>query len=159
MRFAYTKPDGGVSIVIAAPKVDLELVLGELTDEQYRTHVTERSIPKDATNVTELPDDWQAPDDRTFRNAWAFDGKAVSVNMDKARDIHRDRLRALRMPMLEVLDIDYQIADEAENATLKQQIAAQKQALRDVTNDSAIENAKTPEELAAVLPAALRSQG
>lgn len=79
----------------------------------------------------------------------------ITINMDKARDIHRDRLRAMRQPVLEALDVEYQRADEQADANLKADIAARKQALRDVTADPAIEAAKTPEELSAIIPEAL----
>jgi hypothetical protein len=106
------------------------------------------------------------PQDRTFRNAWTMEvrqegagGKidaTIMVDMTKARELHRATLRGLRAPKLAALDIDYQRADEADDKTAKQVIAAKKQALRDVTDDPAIEAAKTPEELKAVLPEALK---
>lgn len=92
--------------------------------------------------------------DRTFRAAWEDTGK-IDVNMPKARDIHRDRLRAIRAPLLADLDTQYMRADETGDAILKAEIAAKKQALRDITDDPAIEAAKTPEELKAVRPAIL----
>lgn len=174
MRIAFTRPDGGVSIVNAAPFETLALALGSrveiVTDngniasqthilwsrEAYRDHVIDRSIPSDASNIVDLPDDWTPPDDRTFRDAWVLKGKAVEVDMPKARNIHRDRLRALRKPALEALDTDYQRADEAGDAKTKAAVSKRKQELRDVTADPAIEAATTPQELAAVLPAVLR---
>ena len=97
-----------------------------------------------------------APSDRTFRNAWRLDGDgAVEVDMDKAREIHREKLRGIRKPLLEALDVEYQRADEAGNTAEKKRVAAKKQALRDVTADPAIDAASTPDELKAVIPAAL----
>jgi hypothetical protein len=87
LRYAYTRPDGGVSIVNAAPKAGLERVLGPLTDEQYKAHVLERSIPADATDVTELPVDWSPPEDRTFRDAWKNDKGNVTVDLARAKAI------------------------------------------------------------------------
>lgn len=173
LRFAFSRPDGGVSIVNAAPFETLAIELGTyvevVTDkgdllssshflwsrDAYRAHVLALAIPSDATSVIDLPDDWTPPDDRTFRDAWAFDGKAVKVDMPKARNIHRDRLRAARRPKLEALDTEYQRADEAGDAKAKAAIAERKQELRDVTADPAIEAAQTPAELAAVRPAIL----
>jgi hypothetical protein len=95
------------------------------------------------------------PADRYFRNAWTDGGAAIAVDMPKARDIHRDRMRQARQPRLAALDIEYQRADERGDAAAKADIAARKQALRDVTADPAIEAAKTPEDLHAVWPAVL----
>ena len=77
----------------------------------------------------------------------------ISVDMNKARAIHRDRIRSARAPKLTALDVAFQRALEAGSDTSV--IVAQKQALRDVTSDPAIEAAQTPEELKAIWPTAL----
>jgi len=88
------------------------------------------------------------PGDRTFRGAWQFSGDAVEVDMIKARDIHRDNLRADRAPLLEALDVDYMKSLEQNGDTAS--VVAQKQALRDVTADPRIESATTPDDLKAL---------
>lgn len=163
LRFAFTRPDGGVSIVTAMPKEHLELLLGKpggdglrrLSDADYHEYVLSRSIPPNATGVTELPEDWDPPADRTFRNAWALNGKAVTVDMTKAREIQKNRLRELRKPLMAELDTAYLLADEIGDVGAKAEIAAKKQALRDVTADPGIAAAKTPEQLIAVVPEAV----
>lgn len=80
----------------------------------------------------------------------------ITINMGRAREIHGDRLRALRAPILAQLDVEYQRADEKGDAAGKKAVAVRKQALRDVTADPAIDTATTPEALAAVMPAALK---
>lgn len=87
LKFSYTRPDGGVSIVHAVPKVQLERTLGPLTDAQYEAHVLERSIPADAVDVTKLPVDWTPPEDRMFRDAWIHDKGNVTVDLAKAKAI------------------------------------------------------------------------
>jgi hypothetical protein len=91
---------------------------------------------------------------RHFRDAWRDGGKAVDVDMPKARDIHRERLRTMRTSKLSALDIEMTRAfdDKAKQG----EIEKRRQALRDVTADPAIEKASTPEELLAVLPDALK---
>jgi hypothetical protein len=97
----------------------------------------------------------EIPTDRTFRNAWRGKGNKVEVDMDAAREIHRDHLRELRAPKLAELDTAYIRADENNDQATKVRIAKQKQALRDVTDDPAIDAAKTPEKLRAAVPKAL----
>lgn len=87
LKLAYTTPDGGVAIVHAAPKEQLEKVLGPLTDAQYEAHVMARSIPDDALDVQKLPDDWTPPDDRTFRAAWTQHNGKIAVDMKRAMAI------------------------------------------------------------------------
>jgi hypothetical protein len=96
---------------------------------------------RDAASLT-------VPADRTFRGAWQFNGAAVEIDMAKARDIHRDNLRAERAPKLAALDVAYMKALEQGHVTTT--IAAEKQALRDVTADARIAGAATPDALKAL---------
>jgi hypothetical protein len=131
-RIAYTRPDGGVSVVIPAKGRDIVDILVD--------------IPADATNVTVID---AVPTDRAFRDAWTFDGRSFGHDMVKAREIHRDRLRVQRAPLLVALDVAYARADEAGDVAAKAKIAADKQALRDVTDNPAIDAAQTVDELKA----------
>jgi len=88
------------------------------------------------------------PSDRTFRGAWQFNGDAVEVDMASARDIHKENLRAERAPRLEALDVDFMQALEAGTSTT--QIAADKQTLRDITDDARLAAATTPDALKAL---------
>jgi len=74
----------------------------------------------------------------------------ITINMEKARDIHRAKMRDAREPLFAALDVAYQRATETGADTSA--IVAEKQALRDVTNDPAIEAAQTTEELKTVWP-------
>lgn len=74
----------------------------------------------------------------------------ITVNMIKARDIHRAKMRETRASLFAALDVDYQRATETNADTSV--IVAKKQALRDVTADPEIEAAQTTEELKAVWP-------
>jgi hypothetical protein len=79
----------------------------------------------------------------------------IRVNMDKAREIKKDMVRAERAPKLEALDVEFMRAVEVGDAAAQATIAAKKQALRDATDDPVIINAATPEELKEATPAAL----
>ena len=61
------------------------------------------------------------------------------INMTKARDIHRAKIRAARKPKLEELDIEFNKALETSADTAS--IVSKKQALRDAPADSSIESA------------------
>ena len=102
-------------------------------------------------------DDYTLPSERTFREAWSFAGNAdagvISVDMDAAKNIWRDKIRQARVKPLATLDTDYMRALEIGADTT--QITASKQALRDAPADPAIDAATTPEELKLVQPAGL----
>lgn len=67
----------------------------------------------------------------------------IKINIDKAKDITKDRLRQERKPLLEEQDILYMRAQEAGDDTSP--IIAEKQRLRDITNQ--VDNITTIEEL------------
>lgn len=69
----------------------------------------------------------------------------INVNMIKARDIHREKVREARNPKLAAKDVEFQRALETGADTSA--IVAAKQALRDAPAASAIEAASTPDEL------------
>ena len=73
----------------------------------------------------------------------------ISTVITKAKSIHKNNIRNSRATKFQELDIEYQRAIEADNATKKTEIAAKKQALRDAPADSAIDAAKTEAELKA----------
>ena len=82
----------------------------------------------------------------------------ITVNMTKAREIKRDQVRAERMPLLEQLDVEFMRTQEQGDQTKADEIASEKQALRDVTDHPAIDAATTPDELKAVRPDVLISE-
>ena len=69
----------------------------------------------------------------------------ITVNINKAKDITKDRLRAERQPLLEAQDIAFQRALESGDDTTA--IVAEKQRLRDITNQ--VDSMTTVEELKA----------
>ena len=70
----------------------------------------------------------------------------ITVNLTKAKDITKDRLRADRKPLLEAEDIKFMQAQETESDTTA--IVAEKQRLRDITKQ--VDSCKTTDELKAL---------
>lgn len=144
--FFVTRPDGGVS-------VSRPLGWGDVPDEteaewlaRVRAHLATAYPSATIRQATES----DVPTDRTWRDAWRDNGTAIEVDMARARDIFRDRIRAARAPRLEALDVAWMRAAEAGDRNEQGRIAAAKQALRDAPMHPAIEAAKTPDELAAI---------
>lgn len=98
-----------------------------------------------------INDEQEIPSDEFFDALRADEsGAALVIDMDRAREIHKTQMRLARIPKLAALDVAFQRALETGADTSA--IVAQKQALRDVTSDPAIEAAQTPEELKLVWP-------
>jgi len=67
----------------------------------------------------------------------------IHVNIDKAKDITKDKLRAERKPLLETLDVEFIKAQEQGTDTSA--IVAEKQRLRDITKT--VDSMTTVEQL------------
>jgi len=103
-------------------------------DEEVLQFIINKDVPEGAAyRITTID---KLPSDKSFRNAWTdnFDTETVDVDIEKAKELHKNTLRALRSPILAKLDVDYMRADEAGNEELKKAIVEKKQALRDVTD-------------------------
>ena len=70
----------------------------------------------------------------------------IVINNDKAIEIAKEKIRAIREPMFKKLDLDFQRA--LENGSDTTLIVQEKQKLRDLTDTS---NGKTVEELLVIL--------
>ena len=72
---------------------------------------------------------------------------SITINMTKAKEIHRKHVREARTPLLASLDTDFQRALETSSDTAA--IVSKKQALRDAPADSAIDAATDVDSLKA----------
>lgn len=75
---------------------------------------------------------------------------SIIINLDKAKAIWKDKWREARKPLLASLDVEFMKAVEAGDSSKQAEIAAKKQALRDVTLTPI--NGTTPEEIKSVWP-------
>lgn len=123
----YTNLTGNVSVTVPSGEISIEEVLA-------------KDCPTEAIIVdsSELPEEHN-----DFFNAWELvDGKIV-VNLNKAKDITKNRLRQERKPLLFDQDIAFQRALESGADTSA--IVAEKQRLRDIT--ILVDTVNTLEEL------------
>lgn len=120
MKYVLHREDGGVSIMtyFSGNKTVKECV---------------ESMPYKVISYHGITDS-DIPKDRSFRNAWEFKDGKVQENHGKSVEIHKDKLRKLRKPLLEELDIQYMQALEKGKSAEVSRIVRKKQALRDVTD-------------------------
>jgi hypothetical protein len=76
----------------------------------------------------------------------------VTIDIAKAKEIWRNKIREARTAEFKTLDVEYQRADEISDVDAKAAIVAKKNVLRDAPNDPAIDAATTTEELKKVWP-------
>jgi hypothetical protein len=70
----------------------------------------------------------------------------ITIDIPKAKDIWKNKIREARKPVLEKLDVDYMRAQEVGNDTTN--IVADKQTLRDLP--SQVDSANTVDEIKTV---------
>ena len=58
---------------------------------------------------------------------------SIGISVDKAKEIHKDKIREVRNPLLEKKDVEYMRALEVGDTTKVAEIVAEKQNLRDAT--------------------------
>lgn len=127
MAFIAYNTNDGLAITIPTGELPIEQVLA-------------KDCPAGAVIVDTLPEG------REFRNAWELSGSSITVNLDKAKAITKDRLRAEREPLLAAQDVAFQRALESGDDTTA--IVAEKNRLRDVTG--LVDGCTTLEELSAL---------
>ena len=122
--------DGSVGIMY--PVLDCGLTLEQ---------IIAKDVPKGVPY--EVVDDSAIPSDREFRNAWKHD---LTVDIAKAQEITKNRLRNERQPLLEKLDVE--VMKNITDLVKLAEIETQKQVLRDITK--VVDTLTTVEELKAV---------
>lgn len=112
----YTNDNGNVSVCYSTGEVDIDTVKANATPAG--------SIIVDHDTLPNA--------DADFFDAWELNGETVSVNINKAKNITKNRLRAEREPLLVAQDVLFQRALETNSDTSA--IVAEKNRLRDITN-------------------------
>lgn len=101
--------------------------------------------------------EWALPKHRYFTDAWAMGedehkNAIVVIDVEKAKEVWKRRMRDARAPLMTKLDADYFRAMEEGDKAKQKEIAATKKLLRDVTALPELANAKSVEEIEAVWP-------
>jgi hypothetical protein len=128
----FQNEQGGVATCIPTGEISIQAVM-------------EKDVPKGKgariVNIADLPNQYN-----DFYDAWEMTDKTVQVNMTKAKELTKARLRIERKPLLEAQDVAFQRAlEEGADTTA---IVAEKQRLRNITNLA--DTANSLEELRAL---------
>lgn len=99
-RIVYTRPDGGVSVV--HPVFNTRGEAKDFTEADAEQRAWDK-LPPDAiypqwVNAEDIPSD------RTFRDAWAVSGKAITHDMERVKLIAHSLRRAKRAEEFAPLD-------------------------------------------------------
>lgn len=122
-RIIYSTPDGGVAVITPAPECGL-------TIEEIAAKDVPAGTPYEIIDAAAQPD-------RTFRNAWVRNGKAIGHDMPKAKAITHDKRRLSRAAEFAPLDLEATIPAKAAQAEAKRAAVRAKYDAIQVTIDAA----------------------
>jgi len=114
-------------------------------------------IPVNGAELNSVPnsklvDSESLPTDRDFRDAWNVEGE---IDIAKAKEVWKEKIRPVRNKRLQDLDIKWMKAMERGEVKIAGAIAADKQVLRDITEREELTQAETLQEIKAFWPAIL----
>ena len=91
------------------------------------------------------------PSDRHFRNAWVFDSDKAAITEDitAAKVIFKDKIREVRLPLLEAEDVAFMKALEVADSDARVASQTKKVNLRNAPQAAAISGADTIDKLKA----------
>ena len=126
----FTNDNGGVSVCVPTGELDIQAVKA-----------------KDTPSTSIIVQDSELPQaDNDFFDAWELSNGTVSVNLTKAKELTKIRLRREREPLLAAQDVLFQRAQESNADTTA--IVAEKNRLRNITNG--VDTCTTTAELRAL---------
>ena len=113
----YKTNNGGVATCYPSENISIEEVLAKDCPANSNARIV---------NLEDLPTKYDE-----FYNAWEMDNISVTVNLTKAKEIKKQKLRFERESLLQAQDVAFQRALESGSDTAA--IVAEKQRLRDIT--------------------------
>lgn len=112
----FTNENGSVSVCVPTGELDINAVKA-----------------KDTPSHSIIVQDYELPQsDNDFFDAWELADGEVTVNLTKAKNLTKARLRREREPLLAAQDVLFQRAQESNSDTTA--IVAEKNRLRDITD-------------------------
>lgn len=128
----YTGENGNVIVVVPTGEIPIESVQQKDIPPGVESFIVEKNS---------LPLKYEY-----FFNAWEQNNGIVTVNIEKAKEIHKKWLRIDRAELFEKLDVAFQRALETNSDTSK--IVQEKQRLRDIT--ILVDNQTTLDEILSI---------
>jgi len=117
MNVIYAQQDGSLAVITPAAGTPIEEVAKKDVPAGAAFKIVE------AVNV-----------DSEFFTAYDFSGGKIVFNIERGRELWRDKWREARKPLLAALDLEFMRAIEEGTTKEQEDIALKKRALRSVTN-------------------------
>ena len=111
------------------------------------TNPVRSAIDKDGNSIRF--DRATVPSEYHFRDAWSLSGTTITEDIDKAKELFKEKVREARQPLFLEEDAKFMVALENGDTSAQNTIKETKTKLRDATATDAIKNATNTTELKA----------
>lgn len=137
--------------------------IGPMSEEEAIEYILKKDIParvwhpdyKYNRQIYRIVKRDKIPVDQTYRNAWRLadtEDELITIDVEKAIEVWKDKMRIAREPILNRLDTEFFRALEDGDIERQKFITKTKKLLRDVTQLPELEQAKSIQEIEAVWP-------
>lgn len=163
MNIIWKREDGSIAVTSIGDEgvlsvLDKAIEDGVITpDEEVEIDWVCRKHAQELQDRGDIPSDWEAVkfnydkfEDFEFREAWVWGKDKIEVDLDKAKDVVKSKIRRDREEEFKKLDIEFMQA--IEDGVDVGPVVAKKKKLRDLTND--VDKIKSLKKLKGVLNAA-----
>ena len=147
MRRIIYREDGGVSVVIPAPKSRRE----DESEVDWLERVFAKATPEGA-DFEDIDEEINLLPSRRFRNAWAKGLNGLEVNLPKAKEQVMAELRTVRNQELKETDGLMARANEIGQPAKVDVLKIQRQTLRDLPSAIGVEAIATVDDLETKFP-------
>jgi hypothetical protein len=138
-HYILKKADNSICVLCLGPAAKLEEELAKLTEDGSVSF----------TEVVQI-DKTKIPKVAEYREAWEFNGSDVVYNLEKAKEVHRNKLRSARIEIFEKLDIEISKALAQGDQQKVSEIETKRQKLRDAPTSSRVASVDTLDKLKAL---------
>ena len=159
--FVTPNQDAPHNLIVSFPAYGDVTRLPEESDDEFlnKSILKFREGSKIPDNVeshivedTELPADHECSTLCEFFDAWEWGDSGARVNMNRARELHRTRIRQARDIALYNLDVPWMKAQESGDLDEQNRIKTEKERLRDLRSTFDLAVFTTPESLKQAWP-------
>lgn len=132
----------------------INMQTGEVLESEDEAKARMKVSDLDAKPKWRITDAKNIPTDRTFRDAWTDDHptQTVDVRMDRARDIHMNRIREKRQERFVALGFPHRLDPDLEKNLIPEEKSAELKRLRDLPQTVDLSKAETPDDLKYIWP-------
>lgn len=137
--------------------------IGPMTEQEAMEYLLKKDVPPRVWHPSyrhnrilyKIVKRSEIPDEEYYRDCWKlsdYENEIITIDIEKAKNVWKDKIREKRKEIFQKLDVEYFIAHEKNDQNEISRIVNHKQLLRDVTKLPEFDNVSTIEEIEKIWP-------